>query len=662
MRRLNELGVLARLATVSGVSGGSIVANLLADPRLEFPPGGGVVGGFEDFVAEPLARLTSRNIRTPALLAKVRPWNWAARDAAIRALADELADAVTWWSKPLRDNVGAGPAVVTCATEIGYGVDWVFEDPTAHRPHGRVGDYRLGYAAPPADLRLADVVAASCAFPPFFAPMVLDGVAMHLTGGKKGLESDDERAAILRRVRLTDGGVYDNLGLEPVWKRHATVLVSDGGGVFRARTERTVVGRTLRILGIATNGGQSVRSRWLHAGYARGVLHGTSWALDTVVDGSYPRGTTELVNAVRTDLDVFSQPGATRPRAPRLPHRRRPGQGTLPRAGHRGRPGGPTPRRRRRPRGGDGRARRLRQAPAARSVLTSDVPMLDVPFPRRPRPPPRAPSWTPSRRSSSAATCSSSPVRASPPTRASPTTGARTAPVGSRPCSTPSSSGRRRRASATGPAATSGGSGSTWPSRTPGTRRWPASSAAGWSDPVITQNVDGLHQQAGATDVEELHGSLARVVCLTCGDRSSRWDLDDRMREANPTFTVTSDEIRPDGDIVLNELDVDAFRTPLCLVCGHDTLKPDVVFFGESVPKPLVEKCFRLTEEASALVVLGSSLKVMSGYRFVRRAAALDIPVVIITRGPTRGDEQASVQVDAPLGPTLAALLDRVAA
>jgi NAD-dependent SIR2 family protein deacetylase len=179
---------------------------------------------------------------------------------------------------------------------------------------------------------------------------------------------------------------------------------------------------------------------------------------------------------------------------------------------------------------------------------------------------------------------------------------------------------------------------------------------------VITQNVDGLHQQAGATDVEELHGSLARVVCLTCGDRSSRWDLDDRMRAANPTYTVTSDEIRPDGDIVLNELDVDAFRTPLCLVCGHDTLKPDVVFFGESVPKPLVEKCFRLTEEASALVVLGSSLKVMSGYRFVRRAAALDIPVAIITRGPTRGDAQASVQVDAPLAPTLAALLSRLAA
>jgi NAD-dependent SIR2 family protein deacetylase len=179
--------------------------------------------------------------------------------------------------------------------------------------------------------------------------------------------------------------------------------------------------------------------------------------------------------------------------------------------------------------------------------------------------------------------------------------------------------------------------------------------------PVITQNVDGLHQGAGATDVEELHGSLARVVCLTCGDRTSRWDLDDRMRDTNPAFTVTSDEIRPDGDIALNDLDVAAFHTPLCLVCSRDTLKPDVVFFGESVPKPLVEKCFRLTEAASAVVVLGSSLKVMSGYRFVRRAAALDIPVAIITRGPTRGDDQATVQLDAPLAPTLEALLARLA-
>jgi NAD-dependent SIR2 family protein deacetylase len=179
--------------------------------------------------------------------------------------------------------------------------------------------------------------------------------------------------------------------------------------------------------------------------------------------------------------------------------------------------------------------------------------------------------------------------------------------------------------------------------------------------PVITQNVDGLHQVAGTRDVVELHGSLARVVCLTCGEHSSRWALDERMREANPGYTVTSDEIRPDGDIALHDLDVAAFRVPLCLVCGQDTLKPQVVFFGESVPKPLVEQCFRLTDDAAALLVLGSSLKVMSGYRFVRRAAARGIPVVIITRGPTRGDTEATHQLDAPLGETLSALAHRLA-
>ena len=306
LRRLDELGLLSGLTTVSGVSGGSIVANLVADPRLEFPGSPGRVGGFEEHVARPLAALAARNVRTPALLSKALPWKWFDRDAAVRALADEFAEVIDWWSKPLRDNAVAGPAIITGATEVAYGVDWVFEDPTAHRPRGRVGDYRVGYAAPPASLRLADIVAASCAFPPFFAPMVLDGVKLGLTGGHRGLESDAERAAIMRRIRLTDGGVYDNLGLEPVWKSHAAVLVSDGGGVFRARTERTVVGRMLRILGIATNGGQSVRSRWLHAGFARGALAGTSWALDTVVDRGYPREVTELVNAVRTDLDAFS--------------------------------------------------------------------------------------------------------------------------------------------------------------------------------------------------------------------------------------------------------------------------------------------------------------------------------------------------------------------
>lgn len=193
---------------------------------------------------------------------------------------------------------------------------------------------------------------------------------------------------------------------------------------------------------------------------------------------------------------------------------------------------------------------------------------------------------------------------------------------------------------------------------------------AGVLGPVITQNVDGLHQAAGSSEVTELHGTLAEVVCLTCGDRVDREDLQVRMAEANPGFvgrvrgeapdgSRVSSQIRPDGDVVLPDAAVDAFRLPLCLVCGADTLKPDVVFFGGSVPCERVDACYALTDDAPALLVLGSSLAVMSGLRFVRHAARRGIPVMAVTRGPTRGDELIGVRVDAALAPTLEALRDR---
>lgn len=185
---------------------------------------------------------------------------------------------------------------------------------------------------------------------------------------------------------------------------------------------------------------------------------------------------------------------------------------------------------------------------------------------------------------------------------------------------------------------------------------------AGHVGAVITQNVDGLHQRAGAERVIELHGSLAQVVCLSCGDRSSRWDLDDRIARENPGYAASGGEIRPDGDVSLHELDVAAFVAPRCLGCGEDTLKPDVVFFGDSVPKPRVEHCFALTDAAPALLVLGSSLAVFSGYRFVRRAAAAGIPVGLVTRGPTRADADVDIRVDAPLGETLTAVVERLGA
>ncbi|MDX3662158.1 NAD-dependent protein deacetylase [Streptomyces sp. ID05-26A] len=176
---------------------------------------------------------------------------------------------------------------------------------------------------------------------------------------------------------------------------------------------------------------------------------------------------------------------------------------------------------------------------------------------------------------------------------------------------------------------------------------------------VITQNVDGLHQAAGSQGVVELHGGLDRVICLDCRLLSPRIDLDRRLREANPDFHVTTDEVNPDGDVFLPDEAVRGFEVVPCAECGG-VLKPDVVFFGENVPRSRVEQCYELVDNARSMLVLGSSLTVMSGLRFVRRAATAGIPVVIINRGETRGDAHASLRVDLPLGESLTELADSV--
>jgi NAD-dependent SIR2 family protein deacetylase len=177
---------------------------------------------------------------------------------------------------------------------------------------------------------------------------------------------------------------------------------------------------------------------------------------------------------------------------------------------------------------------------------------------------------------------------------------------------------------------------------------------------IITQNVDGLHQAAGAWDVVELHGTLAHVVCLECGARHPREALDHRLRAANPDLdwdeAIASN---PDGDAELGDEQVARFRLVGCECCGADLLKPDVVFFGENVPRSRVRRCFDLVDRSACLLVLGSSLTVMSGLRFVHRARQARIPVAIVNRGATRGDPLADIKVDAALGealPTLAAV------
>ena len=179
---------------------------------------------------------------------------------------------------------------------------------------------------------------------------------------------------------------------------------------------------------------------------------------------------------------------------------------------------------------------------------------------------------------------------------------------------------------------------------------------------VITQNVDGLHQAAGARDVVELHGALSRVVCRHCGVLLDRTEVAARLDAANPAFdALVADAVtaaaNPDGDADLPDAVLDRFTMIDCPRCGSGPLKPDVVFFGESVPRPRVDRCFSLVEGARCLVVLGSSLTVMSGLRFVRAAARAGVPIAVVATGPTRAEEQATVRLDAPLGEVLPQLV-----
>lgn len=176
---------------------------------------------------------------------------------------------------------------------------------------------------------------------------------------------------------------------------------------------------------------------------------------------------------------------------------------------------------------------------------------------------------------------------------------------------------------------------------------------------VITQNVDGLHQAAGSEGVVELHGSLDRVVCLSCGAVGPRRELARRLEEANAGFEPVAARLNPDGDADLTDGQVGDFRVVPCAQCGG-VLKPDVVFFGESVPARRVEHCRALVDGASSLLVLGSSLTVMSGLRFVRQAARAGKPVLIVNHDPTRGDQHALARVALPLGPTLTEVAGRL--
>lgn len=160
---------------------------------------------------------------------------------------------------------------------------------------------------------------------------------------------------------------------------------------------------------------------------------------------------------------------------------------------------------------------------------------------------------------------------------------------------------------------------------------------------LITQNVDGLHQQAGHQEVIELHGNLRWVVCLGCGGRVARADVQVWLQSENPAVLEVAATPAPDGDAELG-VDLAGVRVPSCVHCGSP-LKPDVVFYGESVPTARVQQAYRLVDDADAVLVVGSSLMVYSSYRFMRRAYERGLPMVAVNQGKTRADDWLQIKV-----------------
>lgn len=190
-----------------------------------------------------------------------------------------------------------------------------------------------------------------------------------------------------------------------------------------------------------------------------------------------------------------------------------------------------------------------------------------------------------------------------------------------------------------------------------GHRALAAMEQAGLLAGLITQNVDSLHARAGSRSVVELHGALARVRCLACDAITSRDELQARLVAANPGWLDRAHDVAvaPDGDAELPDELVADFAVASCTACDG-VLMPDVVFFGGSVPRPTLDAAWSTFDRAEVLLVVGSSLAVFSGYRFVRRAAERGVPVAILNRGPTRGDDHAALRVDARAGAALTEL------
>jgi NTE family protein len=322
LRRLNELGLLSKMRTISSVSGGSVANGLLARLWREFTPdpgGSGVFTNFSNYEAR-LRQFCSSDIRTgPLLTERLDPRNWltlwgddhSATDLLAHVYEDRLVGGLR-----LKDlaaiRSGPGPSFVFNTSNLQTGVDYRFSADGVH-------DWKLGDAPAP-DLLVAAAVAASSAFPIAFPPLVLKLDPKTYEGGALEKSNDPQLTDLRRRVVLTDGGVYDNLGLEPAWKDHQVVLCSDGGKPFGIDVTpgQALPSRLLRVEDVIGNQALAVRKRWLISSYENNVYRGGYWGIGTEIEGYKVHGpgygqvalnglVLSRLRAVRTDFDAFTE-------------------------------------------------------------------------------------------------------------------------------------------------------------------------------------------------------------------------------------------------------------------------------------------------------------------------------------------------------------------
>ncbi|MDR3748040.1 MAG: patatin-like phospholipase family protein [Acidobacteriota bacterium] len=300
IRRLHELGILPKITTASSVSGGSILNGFLAS-RPVSPFAG--IADFDQSISKPMREFCALDIR-----------RWLALEAIIPGTHNSSGLANTYnkhltMGKKLAE-IPDTPTHIFCSTDLAYGVNWIFEK-------NRCGDYQAGYMPTPDDWLVSTAVAASSCFPPVFKPLHLSLDPTKLTGGQ---DTGPNRDKYIREITFSDGGVYDNLGLEPIWKNQETVLSSDGGALFAIGGDTGFSWDVGRFVGIPENQALALRKRWLISSFATTgpeTMNGTYWGIGgTVADyglqGGYsPAVVKPFIAAIRTDLDSFSDAEAS---------------------------------------------------------------------------------------------------------------------------------------------------------------------------------------------------------------------------------------------------------------------------------------------------------------------------------------------------------------